>query len=237
MATPLRNPSDSDDGPQGPEGLFISALLASGEFIPAKYHIDDEDVAAWTGLWTFCREYQSTAGVSPPAHLVKARFPDFHLTPKVDPTWAAFNLSQEAASRRLRFSIADTLKLLGQDDVPGAYAKIEALRRPRSLFKEPDDPFDHSVMASDFDITRIEVPYPSLGRATGGIGPGEYWLFAARLGHGKTWVLTKFTALAAMTGYHVGYASLEMMRPGHLPAVLHPPGRARPPADRGAARR
>jgi replicative DNA helicase len=115
-----------------------------------------------------------------------------------------------AANRRLRMQIQETIKLLGDDDVPAAYAKIESLRRPRSLFKEPADIFDHATVAEDFDVTKIEVPYPTLGRATGGIAPAELWMFAARLGQGKTWVMTRFLARAAATGYNCAYLSLEM---------------------------
>lgn len=210
MATPLRPSPHSEQGSQGPEGLFISALLEIGEFTPAKYHVDDEDVEAWRNLWSFCCEYQTAAGIAPPVSLVRQRFRDFTLTKDVDPTWAAYNLSMAAANRRLRMRIQETIKLLGDDDVPGAYSAIESLRRPRTLFKEPADVFDHATTTEEFPVSRIEVPYPSLGRATGGIGPGEYWVFAARLGHGKTWVLTRMMARAAQCGYAVAYASLEM---------------------------
>jgi replicative DNA helicase len=71
--------------------------------------------------------------------------------------------------------------------------------------------FDHASVAEAFEVSKIEVPYPTLARCTnGGIGPGELWYLAARLGQGKTWELLGYAAKAAKAGYSVGIASLEM---------------------------
>jgi len=60
------------------------------------------------------------------------------------------------------------------------------------------------------DPTKIEVPYPSLGRATGGIGRGELWYSAGRPGVGKTFTLCHYASKAIQAGSSVGYLSMEM---------------------------
>ena len=198
-----------------PEALLISAMLELGEFIPAKYHVKDEDVEAWKKLWLFCIDYQLKASMAPPVSLIKARFADFELTPDVSADWAASKVLEAASSRALRTQSKEMLIALSQDDLDGAFNALEGLKRPRGHRKPAADVFDHALIADTVSVSRIPVPYRTLTVATkGGIGPGELWYLAARLGQGKSWELMGYAAAAAMAGYHVGVASLEM--PAHL---------------------
>lgn len=206
----LRGYGSDEEGDTSPEGLLISALLEIGDFDPGKYHVGLDDVAAWRKLWIFAAEYQAASGVAPPLSLVAQRFPDFTLTPSIDPTWAAYKLSQTAAGRLLRTSMHAALTDLADDDIDSAYEQIERIRRPAVLTRAAVSLFDHVLVEEEMSVSKIEVPWISLGRATGGIAPAELWFFAARLGAGKSWVLCQFAALAAQCGYHVGVASLEM---------------------------
>jgi replicative DNA helicase len=88
---------------------------------------------------------------------------------------------------------------------------LEKLTRPRGYRREPTDVFDHSVITDRFHIARIEVPYPSLMRISGGgIAPAELWYIAARFGQGKSWEAHGYGACAAKAGYSVGLLSCEM---------------------------
>ena len=137
-------------------------------------------------------------------------FPEFELTPEVDPVWAGNQVHMAAKARSLRTTVRNVLLSLGEEDVPGAYAALEGLSPPRTSRREPVSVFDHVQAQEAFDLDRIEVPYQTLGRATGGIAPADFWLIGARLGAGKTYEGLKYGVRAAQTAHRVGVISLEM---------------------------
>lgn len=207
---PLRKSGNDEEGPQSPEGLLISALLESGDFNPEKYYVSDADIEAWGKLWSFCREYQTHAGEAPPLSLVTKDFPDFDLTKDVNPSWAASKLVEASTMRDMRSRIRTAVDALGMEDLNSAMASFEGIKKPRGHRKDPLDVFDHASMEEDFHVSKIEVPFPTLGRSTGGIGPSELWQLGARFGEGKTQLATCFAARAAKCGYRAVYSSLEM---------------------------
>lgn len=207
---PLRPRGEGDQSAESPEALLISAMLETGEFTPERYHVGADDVEAWRKLFDFCVEHQKIAGDAPALSLVRRRFPEFELTPDVDPAWAANLVARASSARALRTRTRDALLALGEEDIEGAYAAFEGMAPPRTARREPVSVFDHSVLEEAFEISRIEVPYQSLGRATGGIAPSEFWLIGARLGSGKTYEALKYAGRAAQTAHNVGVISLEM---------------------------
>jgi len=207
---PLRGAGNDEDGTQSPEALLISAFLEIGDFSPERYHVVDDDIMAWSKLWAFAREYQTYSGEAPPVSLVKKQFPDFEITKDVSPVWAAAKVVEASAMRDMRGRVQDVVRALGDENMGEALELFEGVQRPRGFKKEPLDPFDHTALISDFDITKMPVPYPSLTKATDGIGPAELWYWAMRLGEGKTHMLCDIAANIAKCGYNVGMASLEM---------------------------
>lgn len=208
---PIARGSDKEPvGADSPEALMISALLGQGQFTPDKLHVVEDDLQCWNKLWRFCAEYQEKSGEAPPVSLVKRKYPDFEYVPDVRPGWAAHQLLNASASRRLRGTMGEALALLRDDDVAGAYDLLGAAHRPKSSRREPVDLFDHKNIEQEFAISRIPVPWSTLDRTTGGIGPGELWYFAARPGQGKTFSMCQFAATAALSGLKIEYLSLEM---------------------------
>lgn len=202
---------EEDQTPYSPEALLISALLETGSFDPARHHITPDDIEAWPKLWAFCEEYQARAGVAPPLSLVKQQFPDFELVPDVNVNWAADQVRRESSMRLMRHRMKAGLAALREDDLEGAYESLDGIARPRVLHRAATSVLDHSSITEEFGVNRIEVPYPTLMRAThGGIGDGELWFLAARLGMGKTFHLLDFAAVAAKCGARVCIHSLEM---------------------------
>lgn len=212
MPQPLRRHSPGgNEELESPEALLISAYLESGQFTPSKHHISTEDVEAWRKLWDLLVDYHEKTGTTPPAELVHQRFPDFEPTPGVSVTWAADQLRKASAARSLRVQTRAMLAALAEDDLDGAYEAIASVAKPRGFVRDPADVFDHALLADKFAVTKIEVPYPTLMRAShGGIGEGELWYLAARFGQGKSWEMLGYAAKAAMCGCKVAIASLEM---------------------------
>ena len=103
------------------------------------------------------------------------------------------------------------LNAVREEDIEGAFEHLESIRRPRTHRRSATSVLDHSSVTEQFDVKRIEVPYPTLMRVTnGGIADAELWYLAARLGTGKTTSLLDFAASAAKTGVSVCIHSCEM---------------------------
>lgn len=206
-----RASEDAENSPESPEALLISAYLEEGRFTPHKHRVDDSDIVAWRPLWDLCIDYQNKTGMAPPLSLIRQRFPDFRVIGDISPDWAADQVIRASTGRIMRMGMQSALGALHEDDVDQAYAELEKVRRPRSFVKEPVSVFDHAVISDRFNLSRIEVPYSTLMKATdGGIGQAEYWVLAARLNHGKSWEACGYGARAATIGCKVAYASFEM---------------------------
>lgn len=211
MPSPLRPRSNSDgvEGPETPEALMISALLHDGLFEPEKFGLHERHLSCWNKLWRFGVEYQQKEGKAPPLNLVTAKFPDFEFTPEVGPRYAADQLHQAAASRDMRTRARTMLKALEDEDLSEAYEAMRGLTPPRSIAKPAVSIWDQSEN-DQFEVSKIPLAYQTLGRASGGIGPGEVWYIGGRPGVGKTWTVCAYVAAAVKQAYNVRYLSLEM---------------------------
>lgn len=209
--TPRDAGDDDESDPQSYEGLFISALIESGQFDPAAYMVTGDDIVGWGKVWAFCRDYQERAGEAPPKHIVRKAFPEFEVTPMVNASWAASKVLEESKARELRTRGRAMLGALAEGDLAGALGAWDGLERTRGTHREPLDIFDTSVAEDKIDIQRIEVPYPSLMRMTrGGLEAGDMCVLAARLAQGKSHIATGFAARAAEVGWNVAVLSFEM---------------------------
>jgi replicative DNA helicase len=205
----MLRPVGEKAGPEAPESLVISALLESGRFTPEKYHLTVDDLTCWKQMWHFCVDYQNRSGSAPPPQLIAQRFPEFEPLSGINPGWAAQQLHKAATARRMRATIGQVISLLNENEVDEAYAKISELNRPRSSAKDPISIWAPPPEETD-DPLRLQVPYQTLGRATGGVGAGELWYIAARPGEGKTMTLCDYVGNMLKQGVHVRYISLEM---------------------------
>src|SRR5579885_2727592 len=95
MPTPLRSPNTTEQGPETPEALLISALLTEGEFDLDRWRISLDDFACYQALARFCVSYQAHAGKAPSLTVVARKYPEFEPTPDVNPVWAASELRKK----------------------------------------------------------------------------------------------------------------------------------------------
>jgi replicative DNA helicase len=218
----LRRVSERDEySPINPEALLISAYLEQGSFMPESQHVEDSDIVAWGKLWQGLKDYQGYAHKTPSLNYIKNAYPEFTFTPGVNVDYAASLVRKDAAARSLRMQIHAGLDALNDDDIDTAYGALDAMKRPRLKDLTPVSVFDHATVVEAFESSFIPLPFPTLRRAAKGIYPGEYWIEAARLGQGKTYVMLKYAAVAAKAGYNIGIHALEMPA-GQVARRLHP---------------
>lgn len=203
-------PAPDDNGPSdSPEALFISSLIETGDFVPDKFHIKEDDLYCWQSLFRFCTDHQQLSGKAPARSLLKTKYPDFEIHPAIDPRWAADQLHRKASENRLRRNVANAVQLLNEGEVEKAYDTVAGLHRPRVIAKPAVNIFDQ-VDESDFAVSKLPVPFTALSRVTGGIAPGEFWLLGGRQGTGKTQLSCHYIAGMVKDGYSVRYLSCEM---------------------------
>lgn len=208
---PLRPAATPTSGPESPEALYITALLRSGTFNPARHGLSEDDCECWQEVWRFARDYSDATGSAPPLDLVTARFPDFEvLGAQVDLDWAASELARASAERALRLRISQAVQMLSVSDLDAAISSLEDMPRPLATRRAPLALFSEETWAEEAAVDRMPVPYDTLGRATGGIAPGELWYLIARTGHGKTWELCAYAHAAARAGRKVVFLAMEM---------------------------
>lgn len=208
--TPLRSPSQGE-GPESPEALMISALLEEGEFDASRFRVTEDDLSCLKQLWTYCVDHQYKVGRAPGLELVRRHFPEFQVTPDVDPYWAAERLRRAAAERRMRVAMEEAVGLLANDDVDSAYALMGDLQAPAAVRRAPVTLFDTHTYDDEAEGVHLPVPYKTLGKSVGGIGPGQMWTFGMRTGYGKTQVICNaWLPEAVKSGFTCSYFSCEM---------------------------
>jgi hypothetical protein len=111
----------------------------------------------------------------------------------------------------MRTSIQTAFERLREGDNEGAREVLTSVPSFAGASRRtPASGFDVSELEERFATTKIEVPWPTLQAANGGIDEAETWLFGAFLGVGKTNMACAMAASAAKHGFNVLYHSREM---------------------------
>jgi len=195
------------------EAFFISALIEKGQYHPGAYGVSDHHFGPWRAVHEFCKDHQSKAGRAPTMELVRRKFPRFPYLEHMDPIWAAEDMVNAWGSRTFRGAMGKASQLLIEEDLPQALAVMrQAMQIVTPALTRGSAMHDFSDIEAASGVQRICVDYDDgkLQQYTGGIGPGELWYFAARLGEGKTWELLRIAVSAAEAGQNVILFSTEM---------------------------
>jgi len=196
------------------EALFISALIATGDYRPGTYGISDLHFSGYKDVHAFCKDHQAKAGRAPSVELVVRKYPAFEYVAHIDPVWAAADMKDAWVSRQLRKGMTKATTMLAEEDIHGAIAALRAtLTDATPALTKGTGVADFADIEAAADLPKAVVDYyanSALQAYTGGIGPGELWYVAARLGIGKTFQLLKMTTAIAEAGWNVVFFSTEM---------------------------
>jgi len=194
------------------ESYLLSALLSLKDVHAAeRLGITPEMFAGYGAEYRFLLSYAKTYGECPSPDTVAQRFPGFVFAPNEDVRFSADDVRADHNRRELakvvRFT-ADSLRHGDLDSAMVSWGDFSPSIGTKALRQTLTDPAFLDNYGEH--VETIEVPWHSLQGLTGGIGPGQYWTFAARLGVGKSWTALEMARHAAMLGYKVLIWSLEM---------------------------
>lgn len=192
---------------------MISALIASGTFLPGEHGLTIEDLSCYEKVWRFCADYQKRAGTAPGLQLLASRHPEFTFTPGVNVDWAAQKLLEESYGRTVRRTLNGVLSALGDNDYDAVTEALGDLQKPRRTVTTTGlNVFDPRNVAESETKIGMPVPFRTVADITRGVGMKEFWLLGGRLGHGKSQMLPAYAASIAEAGFHVRYLSCEMSK-------------------------
>jgi replicative DNA helicase len=147
----------------------------------------------------------------PTPEALTSRFGDFPFTTATDVAFFSDELRQEYTKREFVKMLKEAAHKASEGDMEEALIAWASFSPPtagsRLISDYADDKFLDGYGEEQHAMT---VPWKTLQNVTGGMRPGDYWTFAARLSQGKSWFLLDFAAHSMMDGRDVMMYSLEM---------------------------
>jgi replicative DNA helicase len=211
-----------------PEQLLISAVLLEKDHVtPSANGISVEMFHAFPDEWEFIESYIQRHSRMVSKAAFKQKFPMFVIKKVDDVKHYCDEVRKQNASTQLTSSIQDAIDLLRGGDVVKALKGLHTATMQTEvalggssgdsdIFEDWEPIYNEVERRADrvknFGISGIPTGFPTLDARTGGPQPGHLWVFAARLGQGKTWSLVRTAVAAAFSGLAVQYDSLEQTR-------------------------
>lgn len=194
------------------EAYLLSALISMKDVHgAARLGITPEMFAGYQAEYRFMLSYAQTYGEAPSPEVMVQRFPGFTFAPNEDVRFSADDVREEFNRRELAKAVRNTVEALRHGDLESALLNWNTYSPAHGVKALRETLTDESFLETYGDhVDSIELPWPTLQALTNGIGPGQFWTAAARLGVGKSWTGLEVARHAAMLGYKVIIWSLEM---------------------------
>lgn len=201
-------------GTPSAEALLISALLNNHDVAEAsKFGITPDKLRGYREEYMWCLTYLEQYREQPSKEAFEHAFPDFPLRNHYDTRWAADEVLRSFFTSELTQAVSDAIDMMKTGNVSGAYARV----RERDYQLSSAVPVNLVTDMSFFDETTtppaFTLPWATPQGATGGIRPGNYTVFASRLGQGKTSYVLSASCHALMDAKRILLYSLEMSEP------------------------
>lgn len=213
--------------PSNVELCLISSVLRSQDYPTAlgrgvatdHFHSYDEE-------WTWMTDYFTRNRKTPSKIAFKQAFPEFTLKAVNDTGHFSDEVRKSHARYCMTSAMRDVADLIGKGDIDGAvrqmHGQIITVAAGLGTTNDNDVLTDfHSILGevegrakrvAEKGHAGIPTGFQTLDERTGGPQPGHIWVFAARLGEGKSWALQRAATAALLAGYVVQYDALEMSR-------------------------
>lgn len=194
------------------EALLISALLTSGDITAVQGHgIAEHHFRGYSQEYGWLMTYYETYGEIPSVDAFCDKWPDFPFRNHENIRYAADEVLRDYGQAKITETISGALGCLRNGDLIEAQELLRSYEyRPASAI--PADLVTSLSFLDDYDTPQrgLSVPWRSLQEATGGIRPGNFWIWAARPGQGKSAFLSDISVHNLLAGKRVLFYSLEM---------------------------
>lgn len=213
--------------PSNPEAHLISAALRSGDLKNAIAHgISGDMFHTFRDEWLWMEQYFRRYRKAPSIETFTAAFGDFRVLRSTDTLYFTDEVRKSHA-RHMLIALMDAVA----DDVAGgdldsaikkASSSIIEIAGSMGAMLDTDIFSDYRDIFADVAARKqrtdekgrpgIPTGFDTLDMLTGGWAPGEHNVIAARLGHGKSWIMQHSAATAAAAGYTVCFNALEQTK-------------------------
>ena len=198
--------------PLSAECVLISSLLNNQDVASAgSLGISPAHFLGYRDEYNWLLNYVEAYGCDPSKDAFRIVFPDFVFSDHEDTRSAVDMVFKAYARREMTAAMTEAVDLMQMGDVHAAYTTL-VKAEPRKTSAKPRQLLTDLSFLDDWDRPRngVEVPYPTLQKATGGIQPGNIWYVGARPKQGKTSHLVNIVKHAVLAGNRVLFYSLEM---------------------------
>ena len=195
------------------ESLLISTFLNT-QSPPEEFGVTQEMIHSYPSEFQWLVSYPKLYGEFPTSDALLYKFPDFPFTTDAkDMAFAADEVLNAYSRRSLIQAIQTAGEHIEEGDIEDAIMSITSFMPPVRSKPISNDLDDFSLLDSyeDFEDT-VKTPWSVLQEVTGGIREGDFWIVAARLSQGKSFVLARIATEALMEGRNVRFYSLEMSK-------------------------
>jgi len=208
------------------EQLLISSVIVNGDMNTAlAAGVKSEMFNAFDREWNFLVRMYTRHKKSPSIITFRQRFKDFQVVKTADDTsFLAEEIKRIDTKNALVEAIRDSMEEIKNDDIDAAIGTITGVlskaRNRITVVQDNNIISDYEEVLADVREIRNRVDtqgsagiawgFDSFDARTGGAKPGELVTVAARLGHGKSQMLTKWAVEAIRKDFKVLFFSLEM---------------------------
>jgi replicative DNA helicase len=207
-----RSASISSIGQPSAEALLIGALLNNRWVGEAKlFGITPTHFIGHRDAYNWLLQYVADYGSEPSWEIFKATFPSFPKTEHSDVRSACDMVFKAYGKAQITTAVSDAMQALQFGEVTEAESILKSVTVRRATPRPKRVLTDRSFLDNwEEENRRIETPYRTLNRMTGGIRPGNLWYLAARPGNGKSAHLVDIATRAVLDNCRVRFFSLEM---------------------------
>lgn len=209
------------------EKMLISSVLRHRELqIAFRQGITQSMFAGYTDEWHWIEDYYTRFHKHPSRKAFNNQFPAFSWDTVNDTEHLCEELKAIASRRTMQSAMREASDFLRTGNLDSAIsvmqtsvlqaASMTGVYNDGDIFRDSED-IEAEYIATQERVANngsagIPFGFRAFDRRTGGGKPGELITCAARLGEGKSWLLTKWAANAAVLGHTVQFNSLEMPR-------------------------
>lgn len=218
-----------------PEQLLISSLLRNGDIgIALKRGIKRDMFHVYKDEWEWIEKFYLTRSKCPSKAAFVSTFPTFRLKVVDDTEHFADEVRNEHAVVEVVNSLASVMEQAkarnGRQALTEMFNSSMRIGNDLGLVVDGDVFSDNDDIISDFALRReryermgasgIPTGFATFDERTGGLAPGEFHVWAARLGGAKSYSAQNVAKNAALAGYKVLYYALEQPRANVMARII-----------------